>query len=296
MDTKIILTEEKIVKNNIQKMISELYKSNNISKRPYFNICFTNNNNEKEYIYFQDDYVFTLFINLNIEESFKYFIKEFIPEKSLDIKLSFELLQIADKLELSEKCFFEIFSLMKWQTFKKGLDYFNALKTFSNSLRNRVLTKKLSINEAYLFHNQFKNDYDDFIDKLPLHFSFSQNNQIFQYIVEISKKNNKKLNEIIVLCDFKDEITLFESLFRLKYPEYSKILNKFNNFIGSFGFPKNTNIDFDKTFEKTDYKFEIKFSNVIQLKDKLKKTIESIEKNQDKDNFIDYFDQKELLK
>ncbi|OHD13027.1 MAG: hypothetical protein A2086_07470 [Spirochaetes bacterium GWD1_27_9] len=285
MNINIIKEENELKIHPIEPFIKGL-----IDKRKHLFLSFVNiscfDSDQKVYIYYDPDNQFSFFIQSDIKEAFIYFVKIFFNEKIVDISFSYKILLIAESLKFSEKDFFDLFYLLHWQTGKKGIDFFYRMKNFSANLKEKVLDKKLSINEAYFFDANFIN-YDNFLELLPKNLSFSETNQIISNITEYSKKENKNIEEIIRLLDFTNPKTLVLSAFSLKYSIYSKIKLKFNNFIQKFNLPSNCKIIYDENFETQNYKLEIGFKDKKNLYEKISVIKKSLESNvESEDLFI----------
>ncbi|HPO49494.1 MAG TPA: hypothetical protein PLO89_04130 [Spirochaetota bacterium] len=262
-----------------------------------FNLIFFSDVNQKEFLLYDEKNDFSILFEGDLKEVFLFIVKNYFGNKKNDIKFSYEILSLSEEIipEKDEKFLFKIFSLIGWQGYKKGLDYYETLKKMESTLKTKILDKKISIVEGVLFHNYFQKDYSFFIDKLPKDASFSENNQIIRYLTEVCKKKDLKLSDVDKKIDFSSEKNIINSLFNLKYPNYSGIKKRFEKFILDFDFPSGVKIDYDHTFEKEEYSLEISFNSIESLSKKIAK----IKKNLDKSillNENDFFIQENLFK
>lgn len=259
-----------------------------------FNIIYAPAIIEKEYLYFNINNSFSIVLDTDLHNAFIFILEQFYIDRKPDINKSYEILLLTEKLnvENSEQFYFTVFNIIGWNSNRKGLDYFKALKNMAEELRNMILNKKVSIVEGVLFHNYFKNDYCDFIRNLPGNMTFSENNQILRFVTEICKRNNLTIKDIYPEINFKDKTVIIESLFRLRYPNYSAIKRKFEDFIKETNIP--ASISYDDTFEKEEYTLTITFNTLKNLSQKTNKIKNCID-NLITSNIKDYFDQKVLF-
>ena len=267
-----------------------------LNKRNYNSLtnflCYDENN----YLFFDEKNthtaVITAIIDLDIENGFIFFVDNFIKVDKGDIELIFNIINVAEKLNFSLDSIYKIFSITNFQTGKRGFDYYKGIKEFSEKLKNEVFNKKIQLNEAYIFHNSFKNDnYDQFLNLLPLNLTFSEKTTILRYTFEISKMKEISLSDIIKNIDFSSKEKLIESIKLLRFPNYEETKRIFADFLKKLALDKN--IEYVDTFESEDYKFFIKFSNKKELLEKIEKTYRLLKKDIDKD---DLFIHKNLFK
>ncbi len=302
MQFKIIPIEKKFKIHNIEKSFSKLLKI-----KPEINlitnllsICCMDNNDEIVIIYNNPESKFCLYFDRQINKSFLDIIKELFSKKDIDIKIGFHLLLIAEELKLSSKLFYKILEYINFPSGEKGLDYFLSLKRFSKKLRELVLNKNISLNEAYFFHQYFLKEYDELFKIIPDNLTFTERSNIIRNITEFAKKEKKSIIEIIKLFNdlnidkTRENIINFSN--HLRYPKKSKYKEYFIKKIIELDLPKNTNISLDETFEKEDYSLNVKFNNFSSLLDKINRIKNSLEKYSSKDGFIDFFDHNNLFK
>jgi hypothetical protein len=273
------LFNEQILNNDFFSSLSFCYKD------PADKIVFLIKNNDQ----------YTYLIDSGIKNCFSSILKYFVNKKDINLYFSFNVLLIAEKIGFEETEYFEIFKFLGWQHSKKGLDFFNIMKCFSENLKNKVFNKKISINEAVLFHSRFEKDYDKILDKIPEDMSFSNTNKIIKFITEYSKKEDKNLTDIISEINFSNEKTLIESAFAARYPKSDNADMKMKEFIGNIGLPKNSEIIYDKSFETEDYSLQLKFKNFDSLKEKISEIKKRLETVRDQNSFKDIFIHKNLF-
>ena len=155
-------------------------------------------------------------------------------------------------------------------------------------LAEKVINKKVSIVEAILFDDYFKEDYFEFINKLPDDLTFSEFGQLLRNLTEFAKNRGYKLEDLYRLVDFSTKQNLLTSVFNLKFDSYVKIKDKFETFLDKLNFKNGVEVIYDKSFEKEDYYLQIKFRDLKSLHQKLSNTkdkIENIINSNEKDLF-----------
>ena len=115
-------------------------------------LCCLDKKNEKIIFYRNSKSDYCYYIDAQLGDAYLFFIKNFINEKSIDVKIAFQFLIIAEEIPLTEKNMFMLFLHLHWPSSKKGVDYLNAMKEFSHELREKVFQKKVSLKNAYFFH------------------------------------------------------------------------------------------------------------------------------------------------
>jgi hypothetical protein len=248
-------------------------------------------NNEKIILYFNKKSEYTYLINLEIEDAFLFFIKTFFIKEKIDVFTAFEIISFYEKVSDEETKFYSIFSLLNFPSSKKGMDYFRAFKEFSLKLKTLLKNKKINLSEAFLFHEKFKNGYDEILVLLPENSSCSETSFILRNLSEYAAKENKTADDVAKLLmkeEFKSGKELLEITKRLRFPLYTNCLLKFKSFLKEFDFPKGSEIEFDETFEKNDYTLKVKFKNMKELEKKLDKIKNELERNAgQKDLFLE---------
>lgn len=216
------------------------------------------NNKEKYSIFFIDKTV-NVFLHLINNQS-----------KTSDISKSYKVITAFDLLKPNLNDYFDLFKIIGWQTGQKGIDYYKFLKKSPEKLRDLILNKKLFINDGFLFNNHFKENYDFILEKIAMfEFSFSENNQIISAFTEYSIKTGKSLEEISNIINWNDKQIVLKKINDLKFPYYSKVKNKFDEYIKPVNEITGVEIVNDKYFEKADYQMIIKFNNLDNLNIKL---------------------------
>ncbi len=239
------------------------------------------------YLFFDNMNSYTTLIELDLEDGFIFFINNFIKIEKSDIHLIFNIINTADKLNFSLNSIYRLFSITNFQTGKRGFDYYNEIKNFSEKLKNEVFNKRVQLNEAYIFHNTFKdNNYDNFLELLPQNLTFSEKSTILRYAFETFKMNQTPLDDIIKSINFLSKEHIINSIRALRFPNYEEAKNSFSYFLKRLSLDKN--IEYSDTFESEDYKFFIKFNSKRELFEKIEKVYESLkkDKNSSEDLFI----------
>ncbi|HOV13204.1 MAG TPA: hypothetical protein PK771_02880 [Spirochaetota bacterium] len=272
---KIIQNPKNISIHEISNDIKILLKDeDNLIK--HFNIVY----NGEKYLYFSENNSFSIMIDGTKDEGVVFLLKNLYVNKKPDIKKSYKILLISEKIYngVNEDFFYKIFPIIGWQTFKKGLDYFKKLKSMESALSEKVLNKKVSIVEAILFHDYFQKDYSDFIEKLSGDLTFSEYNQVLRNLTEFSGKNNLTLYQVENRIEFSNKKYLIDSIFNLKFSDYKKIKKRFDTFINDFNFQNGVEIIYDESFEKENYALKINFTDIKSLAKKVEKVKDSIDK------------------
>lgn len=298
MKLQIIKIENSFNIHPINKKIQEL-----ISRSPDLankflllnGICCKDKGNEKLIIYKNNESEYGYYIDKTLNESFVFIIKNFISVSNLNVGIVFDILLLAQDIGLDQLQMYELFNILHWPSSKKGMDYLISMRSFSPELKELVINEKISLKEAYLFHEHFKKDYDAVFNILPSKLSFSVKNELIKHITEYSKKENKTLDEIIRELKRSDTKDIKKKVFELRYPYFSKYNMLFQKYLDEIKLPGGVKIDYDKTFEKQDYDLNIRYKDIHALNKKLKKLSESINDFIDK-NDIDPFDHNQLFK
>lgn len=295
MKTNIIPLPENIQYLKSSQAINQLLQENKTLHSFYAIstgiICLSGDRQVVLYRNNQAQYYF--FLDLQPDDAFIYFIEHFITKKNITIKIAYQLLEIASSLNFSEKKFFELFPHINWQLSRKGLDYYREFQNFSTILKNKLFTKKISLKEAYFFHNYFQSDYDKFLTSFPDNLSFSRTNEIIRNIVEYAKKSKKTIGEIYTEINQPPQISLYDHAFTLRYPLYSKYNSQLSDYITSLKLPGGVKIEYDKTFENSNYTMNITFKNLPMLLKKLDTVIKTL--NNVHTSQTDLFDQNTLF-
>lgn|GEM_PF-3775532 len=245
------------------------------------------------YIYYNKKNIFTLLIESKIEEAYLFVVKHIIGTNLNNLSLIFNLLKTGIEIPLDENNLFTLFNLYNWPIGEKGKEQIYKISLFSDILKERVFSKKISIKEAIYFHDYFKNNYDKFLKLIPDNLSFSQNNQLLRYVAEYSKINGKGIDLIIKIIKNNKVKDLLSYFYGLRYPKYNDYKEKIENYINKLLFSKEAKINYQKNFESEKYDMVINFRNINELKNKLEKIDRSLKNINEKD---DIFIHKNLFK
>lgn len=278
MECKIILKENEFPVHKISDKLSEILKMNDNLKKIYSlltNVC-CYDNDRIIIFYINEKSEFCYLINSGIEDAYIFFIMNFLNEKELELKTAFGLLTLAKEIIKDEVKMFELFNILHWPSSKKGLDYLNSINDFSDRLKTLVFEKKLSIKEAFLFHNSFFKNYDELLNSFPKSLTYTELSEVVRNICEYSKRENKSIDEILEKLVNIDENKKVEFIYNLRYPLFSGYIKIFKSFIKEIDLPRAVILDFDNTFENDTYSLSIKFKNAMSLLKKINKLSENI--------------------
>ncbi|MBN2546793.1 MAG: hypothetical protein JXB50_13420 [Spirochaetes bacterium] len=286
----IIIKNDNFKVHNICHDISRLIKDINLPLgsliRQYRFCC--REDNKTIAFYSNKNNEFSFFIDSDIKNAFINFIKFVVNENKLNLKNSYKILLIAEKINFIDEEFYELFKIINWQSYKKGLYYFRLMKTFMPDLTNILFNNKISLKDACYFHQAFINqNYDLILKKINKEFTFSEINEITRNIADFAKKEKKKADEIYKIIEMSDD--LLKLTFQLKYPHYAKCINDFNNFLIELNLPKGSEIISDNKFEKEEYFLKIKFTSLENLLKKInliKNNFEKLFNSGKKDKFL----------
>lgn len=298
MQIKIIPYNENMVLHEINEDFSRLFSEFTSIGNVYLltgGFCCKNVKGENIVIYRNQASDYLYYLDADITNAFLYFVKEFFNKPNIDIAVTYRLLLIAEKIALDEKKLFKLFNLLKWPASRKGYDYFQALKLFSPALKDKVIMKKAALNDAFLFHNSFKANYDCFITALPDKLTFSEFSQVLRYTAEINIKSDINLLELSRCISNIDKKEVIELIIKKRFNQYSHYLEIFEEFINRFDLPGGCKIVFDQTFEKEEYKLEILFNNFKTLFAKLSQVEKKLDKVKNQKDFKDFFIHKLLF-
>ena len=298
MQYNIIPIKKEYKVHKISNKLCDLLNKTKDFQNTFFlftSFCCVNYKNEKIIFFHNPKSDYCYYLDAKLDVAYIFFIKNFINEKSIDIKIAFSLLLIAEEIQLPEKKLFELFNILHWPSSKKGIDYLNAMKEFSDKLKGKIFKKKISLKEAYFFHRVFQKDYNRLLSLLPENFTFSQANEVIRNICEYSRKEKKGIDHIVKLLNNLDANSIMSLSYDLRYPLYSKYINIFESYIEKLNLPKGTRIVFDKTFEKEEYNIEIKYTNISTLLNKINSIKKSLDHYLSKDDNIDFFDHIKLF-
>jgi hypothetical protein len=268
MNIEVIPVDDDLKKNIVEEEIRDSFSyffEQDIFFRNVGIACY--HKQKKTLVFFNPKSDFVFFFDIELNDFLIFFVK-YLNKKEIDIALSYDILRIAQKLAFTETEYFEIFRFINWQTSKKGLEFFLAMNNFSEILKNMVLMKRVSINDAYLFHKYFQSDYDGFLKNIPENLSYSNCGKILRYSFEYSKSKSKPIKYLEEKLNGSNDIV--GEIFKIRFPEYSFIMQSFSDFIKSLKLPNKTKITFDQSFENQDYKLEIEFTDFKSLYEKIK--------------------------
>lgn len=240
-------------------------------------------------IYSKDEAAYLFYAELQLKEGFLYFVENFISPNTVGMRERYGLLLAAEQFGFTERDYFPLFNLLKWQSSRKGLDYFMTLKQFTPSLRELVLGQRAALNEAYLFHNSLKGDVDEILKAMEVKLSFSETNRLLRSLAEFARKSGSPAGEIAIALAGKEKSELFDTVQRLRYPFYSAIKARFTAFIGAIKLPAGAKLSYDESFERESYTLELNFKDFKSLKSKLKALSESLDRLECEEEFVDYF-------
>ena len=286
LDCKITLNPTDVPIHKVSEGLKNFFDNNDhfISN---FNVV-SENLDTKIYLFFNDKNNFSMVFEKCLDEVFISLVKIVCENKKIDIGVAFNILELADVVSQNEEFFYKIFPLIGWQSYKKGYHYFTKLKNMETILAEKVINKKVSIVEAILFDDYFKEDYFEFINKLPDDLTFSEFGQLLRNLTEFAKNRGYKLEDLYRLVDFSTKQNLLTSVFNLKFDSYVKIKDKFETFLDKLNFKNGVEVIYEKSFEKEDYYLQIKFRDLKSLHQKLSNTkdkIENIINSNEKDLF-----------
>lgn len=297
MDCRIIENESIIRRHSIADSLEELLTAG--EERNIFALsggfcCL--DGEERVLIYSKGEASHLFYTELPLKEGFLYFVENFIAPNNIGMRERYGLLLAAEQLGYKERDYFPLFSLLKWQSSRKGLDYFMALKQFVYPLRELVLEKRAALNEAYLFHNTFNEEGEAILKAVTVKLSFSETNKLLRGLAEYAHKSGTAAKQIATELEGKGKNELFDTLQRLRYPLYSEVKTRFTAFIGHIKLPSGAKLSYDESFERENYRLELNFKDVKSLKSRLKAVSESLERLEREDGFVDYFSHSNLFK
>lgn len=251
---------------------------------------------DKVLLYQKGEAEHLFFVELPLKEGFLYFVEKFIAPNSVGMRERYGLLLAAEQLGFSERDYFPLFNLLKWQSSRKGLDYFMVLKQCAAPLRELVLEKRAALNEAYLFHNSLQGHVDDILKAITVKLSFSETNKLLRSLAEYAHKSEAQAAQIASKVEGKSRSELFQVVEQLRYPFYSEVKSRFTSFIGRLKLPSGAKLSYDESFERENYKVEFNFKDLKSLKGKVKALNETLEKVESEEGFVDYFQHSNLFK
>lgn len=192
---------------------------------------------------------------------------------------------------------FSLFSLLQWPSSSKGVEYYQEFPKFSEGLIQYLEGRKISLNEAFLFHMALKTNgifsYDFLWGKWNLTYSYSENNQILKSLAEIAKRKEEDFLDLLSRLDFSlDFKTLWGQLQKKRYPYYTRTKKIFDTYLEDFHLPPGTTILPAPFFEKNEYLLQVKFKD----RNSLTKKITVLEKSLGRlSQATDFFQTEELF-
>lgn len=226
----------------------------------------------------------------DIFHAYEYFIKNFIYKNKIDSYSAFKIIDSAICDGVCEKDVYRLFNSLNWTSSAKGWELYTTFKSFSITLIDLVRLKKVALNEAFLFHRQFKSGYDELLLHIPSKSSFSENTKAIRLIYEIDLKLNQKISFYIDKIKDRGIEDILSILTSLKYPHYLDARSKVDDFIKQIKLPSGVTILPDQYFEKDETVCSIKFKNLKDLDKKICLLSGNIRKITDENGFTDYLD------
>lgn len=297
MDCRIIRYDDKMTIHRSSTEIERLFNDSELKNIFSLSGGFCCDSKEGQTVLYREsksDYLF--YASLPLKEGFIYMVEHFIASSKAEMSVKYGLLLIAEEFGFEGRDYFPLFNLLKWQSSRKGLDYLEALKAFSAPLRELVLEKRASLNEAYLFHNTFKESYDLLLKSMEVKLSFSETNKLLRSLAEYGGKSGISAAQLAAQLGQMSKEELFQAVLRLRYPLYSEVKRRFDSFLSSFKLPSGTRVIYDENFERENYRLEINFSDLKSLKSRLLKIEESLNSLEGKGEQPDYFKHSNLFK
>jgi hypothetical protein len=298
MSIKIIPYSNEMYIHPVSEVFAKLIKSTKNNENTFsrfLGICCLDKEGRKMVLYkdLNDEYIY--FMNVKLDEAFIHFLRGFLNPENIDLKVSYELIRIANMIELDKISMFELFRIIGWPSGKRGIYSFDAIGDFPGKLKELFFNKKISLKEACLIHKTFNTDTDAVLSLIPKVKTYSERNQIIRYICEYAQKTKVELKELIKEITVKRNKDILQTAFELRYPLYSEVKLRFDDFIGKLGLPGNVKVIHDANFEKDEYELTVKFRDLTDLKNKVSQ-IESVAEKYLKDrNNQDLFDLKILF-
>ncbi len=247
-------------------------------------------NNDKQTVIYKNaesDYIILFEDNseLNI---INFILKDITAKEKINNKTIIDLLTISDQIKKDVSKIFPIFNTLKWPSGSKGYSIFKDFHNFSNRLIEQYYNDKISLNSAYLLYKSFSsNQIDLIIEILSKGFTFTETNQLAQYLTDIYRKDRLSFENLIkILQLLNDKAHIYNEIYNSRYPLYNRYSEIFENYVRDIKLPKNVSLEYDKSFESTDYFIKIKFNSIESLLPLLSDVSVQMQKHKDNDLFI----------
>ncbi len=279
------------IKNNLTFIeLSDFIITNNLIKNETtpFNIALQSKENEDYITLYDNKNEYTFVIDADFDKGYIFFISSFIDKTKINPLLSHRLIEFFISKTDNKEELNPIFTALSWTLGSKGLILHNAFNDFSDELRHLVAQKKVSINEAYIFHTAFLSGYDPLLKMIDDKLSFSTKNAILRELSEISKKYGTGAEKLAAEIRAKstDGMELTEIIREMRFPFQTKYAGKLESYIaGLTAKCKGTSINYSKPLEEEDYTLNIKFNSRSNLREKLSALIKNIDSGSGEDLF-----------
>lgn len=205
----------------------------------------------------------------------KFLISNFMNKNKIDTQSAFFIIDTLFKTESDlpvQRTIYPLFPLLGWLPSKKGEDAYKAFPKFSEKLRFMLQSKKVGLNEAFLFHSHLSEySYDEILNVIPENASFSEANYCLKTITEIiQNKGTAFINEVVgksAICSGKSDF--MATLKQLRYPNVMQAKERFSDYISALKLPSGVSVTTDEFFEKNTVTMEISFNSKENLEQKL---------------------------